>query len=73
MKRPPRLTNRSPRNASGNAATGNDLHDAYVQAVNAALTAGREHVAHELAADYDRDRRDGGHDHRPANPGRKAA
>ena len=34
----------------------NDLHDAYVQAVNAALAAGREHVARELADSYDDDR-----------------
>jgi hypothetical protein len=67
------LTIHSPRNASGSAATGNDLHDAYVQAVNAALTAGREHVAHELAADYDLDRRNGRHDDRSANPDRRAA
>ncbi len=60
MKRSTRLTPQSRRTASGSAATGNDLHDAYVQSVNAALAAGREHVAHELAADYDHDRRAAG-------------
>ena len=57
MRRSPRLTIQTHRTASGSAATGNDLHDAYVQSVNAAVAAGREHVAHELAADYDHDRR----------------
>ena len=66
MRRSIRLTPRSHRTASGSAATGNDLHDAYVQSVNAALAAGREHVARELAADYD-------HDRRAAGPDRQAA
>jgi hypothetical protein len=34
----------------------NELHDAYVQSVNAALAAGHENVALELAATYDADR-----------------
>jgi hypothetical protein len=63
MRRSTRLTTQTHRTASGRAAdTGNDLHDAYVQSVNAALAAGREHVAHELAADYDHDRRAAGSD-----------
>ena len=56
MRPPTRLNRHAHRNAADIAATGNDLHDAYVHAVNAALSDGREHVARELAADYDTDR-----------------
>jgi hypothetical protein len=66
MRRSPRLSAQSHRTASSSTATGNDLHDAYVQSVNAALAAGREHVARELAADYDRDRRSVGPDRKAA-------
>jgi hypothetical protein len=47
------MTRRSPRillsRRPGRPA---DLHDAYVQAVNAALETGDEHAARELAATY---------------------
>ena len=33
-------------------AAGSDLHEAYVEAVNAALENGRESLAHELAKEY---------------------
>jgi hypothetical protein len=62
MRRSTRSIPQSHRTAPGSAAIGHDLHDAYVQSVNAALAAGREHVAHELAADYDHDRRAAGLD-----------
>jgi hypothetical protein len=49
--------NTDPRStATGTAAPDNDLHETYVHAVNSALAAGREHVARELADDYDCDR-----------------